>query len=138
MTSKVKELASKIIDLGSSQSSSQAEPTSTAQPISVFTQDTTTTSNMGDLPKEYKVGVFESKGAPLTFKSIPLEQPKDGQVSLAEFLLSSSDQNRSLSKSWLVVSVTLIQPFNTVPLATASQSFRVMRLSVREPLRRQN
>ncbi|KAK4946691.1 hypothetical protein LTR10_014193 [Elasticomyces elasticus] len=33
-----------------------------------------------ELPKEYKTGVFESKGAPLTFKQVKLELPKDGEV----------------------------------------------------------
>ncbi|KAJ4512372.1 hypothetical protein HRR83_006887 [Exophiala dermatitidis] len=32
------------------------------------------------LPKEYKAGVFEAKGEPLTFKQVPLELPKDGEV----------------------------------------------------------
>jgi len=32
------------------------------------------------LPKEYKVAVFESKGAPLTFKTVKLELPKPGEV----------------------------------------------------------
>ncbi|KAG9782549.1 hypothetical protein KCU88_g3249, partial [Aureobasidium melanogenum] len=31
------------------------------------------------LPKEYKAGVFEAKGEPLTFKQVPLELPKDGE-----------------------------------------------------------
>lgn len=35
---------------------------------------------MPSLPKEYKAAVFESKGAPLTFKQVKLEQPKDGEV----------------------------------------------------------
>ena len=33
-----------------------------------------------DLPKEYKVAAFESKGAPLTFKQVKLELPKPGEV----------------------------------------------------------
>lgn len=33
-----------------------------------------------NLPKEYKVGIFESKGAPITFKQVPLELPKAGEV----------------------------------------------------------
>lgn len=33
------------------------------------------------LPKEYKVAIFESKGAPLTYKTVPLEEPKAGEVS---------------------------------------------------------
>jgi len=32
------------------------------------------------LPKDYKVAVFESKGAPLTFKQVKLELPKTGEV----------------------------------------------------------
>jgi len=36
---------------------------------------------MSDLPKEYKAGFFESKGAPITFKQVKLELPKDGEVS---------------------------------------------------------
>lgn len=32
------------------------------------------------LPKEYKVGIFESKGAPITFKQVKLELPKPGEV----------------------------------------------------------
>jgi Zn-dependent alcohol dehydrogenase len=35
---------------------------------------------MPDLPAEYKAAVFESKGAPLTFKQVKLELPKDGEV----------------------------------------------------------
>lgn len=35
---------------------------------------------MPDLPTEYKAAVFESKGAPLTFKQVKLEQPTDGLV----------------------------------------------------------
>lgn len=33
-----------------------------------------------DLPKEYKAAIFESKGEPLTFKQLPLELPKPGEV----------------------------------------------------------
>jgi D-arabinose 1-dehydrogenase-like Zn-dependent alcohol dehydrogenase len=33
-----------------------------------------------NLPQEYKTAVFESKGAPLTFKQVKLELPKDGEV----------------------------------------------------------
>ena len=40
-----------------------------------------------NLPKEYKVGVFESKGAPLTFKNVPLELPKSGEVSDVESIV---------------------------------------------------
>lgn len=32
------------------------------------------------LPKDYKVALFESKGAPLTFKQVKLELPKTGEV----------------------------------------------------------
>lgn len=35
---------------------------------------------MPELPKEYKAAVFEAKGAPLTFKQVKLEKPKDGEV----------------------------------------------------------
>lgn len=35
---------------------------------------------MGSLPKEYKVAIFESKGAPLTFKQVPMEKPEPGHV----------------------------------------------------------
>lgn len=70
MASKVKELASKIIRPSPSTSSSQQETLTPKQD-----------SKMGsDLPKEYKVAIFESKGAPLTFKNVPLELPKDGEV----------------------------------------------------------
>lgn len=33
-----------------------------------------------NLPKTFKVGIFEEKGAPLKIKEIPLEQPKAGEV----------------------------------------------------------
>lgn len=33
-----------------------------------------------NLPKEYKAAVFEAKGEPLTFKQLPLELPKTGEV----------------------------------------------------------
>jgi Zn-dependent alcohol dehydrogenase len=33
-----------------------------------------------NLPQEYKVAVFESKGAPLTIKKVKLELPKEGEV----------------------------------------------------------
>src|SRR4051812_7408709 len=32
------------------------------------------------LPKTYKAAVFESTGAPLTLKDLPLKMPKPGQV----------------------------------------------------------
>ena len=32
------------------------------------------------LPETYKAAVFESKGAPLTIKDLPLELPKAGEV----------------------------------------------------------
>jgi len=35
---------------------------------------------MPNLPKEYKAAVFEAKGEPLTFKQVPLELPKPGEV----------------------------------------------------------
>lgn len=35
-----------------------------------------------NLPKEYKVGVFEAKGEPIKFKQVKLELPKSGEVSL--------------------------------------------------------
>lgn len=35
---------------------------------------------MSSLPKEYKAAEFPEKGAPLGFKTIPLEQPKPGEV----------------------------------------------------------
>lgn len=33
-----------------------------------------------NLPRSYKAAVFESAGAPLTIKDVPLEEPKPGQV----------------------------------------------------------
>ncbi|EXJ94221.1 hypothetical protein A1O1_02614 [Capronia coronata CBS 617.96] len=33
-----------------------------------------------NLPKDYKVAIFEKKGEPLTFKQVPLELPKSGEV----------------------------------------------------------
>ena len=124
MASKVKELASKIIRSGSSQSSSKTEPTSTAQAQSSSAQTSKSTSiaNMGDLPKEYKVAVFESKGAPLTFKSVPLKQPEDGQVRQIDSCAISTYQVRYSSKSWPVASATLMQPCNQAHLEIASQS----------------
>jgi hypothetical protein len=38
-----------------------------------------------NLPKDYKVGIFESKGAPITFKQVPLELPKAGEVRAMHF-----------------------------------------------------
>ena len=42
---------------------------------------------MPELPSEYKAAVLESKGAPLTFKQVKLEKPKDGEVRLRTILL---------------------------------------------------
>ncbi|KAI9678711.1 MAG: hypothetical protein M1817_005768 [Caeruleum heppii] len=35
---------------------------------------------MANLPKTFKAAAFETKGSRLTFKDLPLEQPKDGEV----------------------------------------------------------
>ena len=56
---------------------------------------------MPELPKEYKAAVFESKGAPLTFKQVKLEKPKDGEVcfSVSRGLHSSRARHRELKSS---------------------------------------
>lgn len=64
---------------------------------------------MPELPTEYKAAVFESKGAPLTFKQVKLEKPKDGEVRLRknpcpvssiEFVLPFSPLTDALHRSW--------------------------------------
>jgi hypothetical protein len=46
--------------------------------------------NMPNLPKEYKAAVFEAKGEPLTFKQVPLELPKPGEVCTVGMLVPSA------------------------------------------------
>lgn len=44
------------------------------------------------LPKDYKVALFESKGAPLTFKQVKLELPKAGEVRVPPLPPGSQDE----------------------------------------------
>lgn len=123
MASKVKELASKIVHPGSSHSSQEKE-----------TPAVTHDSNMGsDLPKDYKVAVFESKGAPLTFKQVPLEMPKDGEVTTCPVPHSRANTEifyRCWSKSLHAGFAIRMQRSKKARLAIASQLFQVMKSSV--------
>jgi hypothetical protein len=53
---------------------------------------------MPNLPKEYKAAVFEAKGEPLTFKQVPLELPKPGEVRTVEMLVPTGTALTSSSK----------------------------------------
>jgi hypothetical protein len=41
-----------------------------------------------NLPAEYKVGVFETKGEPIKFKQVKLELPNSGEVCMMSCRLS--------------------------------------------------
>jgi hypothetical protein len=78
----LKEKAERILHSGQN-TEKQENTSSTPQPSTPPTEAKTATTMPGQLPKDYKVAIFESKGAPLTFKQVPLELPKAGEVSLA-------------------------------------------------------
>ena len=52
-----------------------------------------------NLPKEYKVGVFEAKGEPIKFKQVKLELPKPGEVPFPQ-PSSHSVSSAHGSRSW--------------------------------------
>ena len=83
MASQVKDFASKILH-----HSRNSEPITNSDTVQGRLTDHTSASKMSNLPQEYTVASFESKGEPLTFKKVTLKLPKEGEVCSLSYLLA--------------------------------------------------
>jgi hypothetical protein len=63
------------------------------------------------LPKDYKVAVFESQGAPLTLKQVKLELPKAGEVRRVP---ADGTAARVFHSPFLIIDPLLMIPFSAL------------------------